>query len=415
VPPDADAAPVAGASAPAAAGAPVRDGASPSSSRAAPVAGGASASAPASATSAPDAAGSAGTLATWPEAAAAAAANGTTSPAAGHGRLGSSAVPVVPAASAGPTAPAGTAVVRQPRDFGHVIGDVLTQRVLLQDGDRALRPLALPPADRVGPFLERRTPRVEIDEEGRRWLAIDYQFVNAPRALTTTQLPALAIATEPEAGADARRSGPGVARSGDARRNAAAPEGGEAARDAAGGPSAAIGPALAVPAWPVSIGPLSAASPSLDPADLRPDAPLRLPSTAALRRSLAASAGALAAVLAAWFGWWFWRERRESVRLPFARAERELRRLEPDSSAAWQCLHRALNASAGRVVPAAGLPGWLDERPDLKPLQPRLEAFYRRSSRRFFDPAVAAAGEGADFDLLGLCRALRRAERRHAR
>ena len=293
-----------------------------------------------------------------------------------------------PATAAAAGSPGRTTVVRQPRDFGHVVGDMLTQRVLLQDGDRTLRPVRLPPADRVGPWLERRTPRIEADAEGRRWLAIDYQFVNAPRALTTTQLPALAIATAPEPGARASRQG-------------------ERAADG--------GPALAVPAWPVSIGPLSAPTPSLDPAALRPDAPVRLDSTAALERRLGASASVLALVLAAWLGWWWWRERRESVRLPFARAERELRRLDPASAASWQRLHRALNASAGRVVPAAGLAHWLEERPELKPLQDRLEDFYRRSGRRFFDPDGAAAGVDEACDLLGLCRALRRAERRHAR
>jgi mxaA protein len=323
-------------------------------------------------------------------------------PAAAAGAVPAAAAGAVPAAAAGAepaaaSAPAaGTpaadrsgrppAVVRQPRDFGHLIGDVLTQRVLLQDGERVLHPVRLPPADRVGPWLERRAPRFETDADGRPWLAIDYQFVNAPRGLTTTQLPPLVIATAAE----------------------------PVARTAGQDPrTAAAGPALSVPAWPVSVGPLGAPTPSLDPAALRPDAPLRLPSTAALERRLAASAAALAFVLAAWLGWWAWRERREAVRLPFARAERELRRLDPASAAAWQCLHRALDASAGRVVPAAGLARWLGERPELQPLQPRLEDFYRRSARRFFDPDGAAAAAAGD--LLGLCRALRHAERRHAR
>lgn len=289
-----------------------------------------------------------------------------------------------PQPAAGSAPAPGTAVVRQPRDFGHVIGDVLTQRVLLQDGGRALRPLALPPADRVGPWLERRAPRVETDAEGRRWLAIDYQFVNAPRALATTPLPALAIRT--------------------ALAETARPSGADVAAD---------GPTLAVPSWPVRVGPLTPAAASLDPAALRPDAPVQLPSTTALRQRLGGSAASLAAILAAWLGWWAWRERREAVRLPFARAERELRRLDPASAEAWQSLHRAVNASAGRVVPAAGLARWLEERPELRPLQPQLEDFFRRSSRRFFDPAVAGTGEG--FDLLALCRALHGAEKRHAR
>lgn len=345
------------------------------------------ASASGDAPASPAASGEAGTAASAsghalasPAASASGHVSASTAASAAAGTAATAAPPVGASAAAAP----GTAVVRQPRDFGHVIGDVLTQRVLLQDGGRPLQPLALPPADRVGPWLERRTPRLEIDDEGRRWLAIDYQFVNAPRALATTPLPALAIRTAL----------------------------GEAPRQA-GTEVTADGPTLAVPSWPVSVGPLTPAAASLDPAALRPDAPVQLPSTAGLRLRLGASAATLAAILAAWLGWWSWRERREAVRLPFARAERELGRLDPASAAAWQALHRAFNASAGRVVPAAGLARWLDERPELRPLQSRLEDFFRRSSRRFFDPAVAGGDEG--FDLLALCRALRRAERRHVR
>jgi len=52
-----------------------------------------------------------------------------------------------PATAAAAGSPGRTTVVRQPRDFGHVVGDMLTQRVLLQDGDRTLRPVRLPPAE----------------------------------------------------------------------------------------------------------------------------------------------------------------------------------------------------------------------------------------------------------------------------
>ena len=39
---------------------------------------------------------------------------------------------------------ASAATVEQPRAFGHVIGDVLTQRVLLEEAGQALQPGALP-------------------------------------------------------------------------------------------------------------------------------------------------------------------------------------------------------------------------------------------------------------------------------
>jgi hypothetical protein len=48
--------------------------------------------------------------------------------------------------------------VEQPRSFGHVLGDVLTQRVLLLREGREVAAGAMPAADRVNVFLERRTP-----------------------------------------------------------------------------------------------------------------------------------------------------------------------------------------------------------------------------------------------------------------
>lgn len=285
-------------------------------------------------------------------------------------------------AAAGPAAralPAGVAAtVEQPRAFGHVIGDVLTQRVLLEQAGRSLEPAALPPADRVGLWLDRRAARIEPDAEGGRWLVLDYQLINAPRALMSVSLPALSMATD-------------------------------------------AGIRLAVPAWPISIGPLTPEAVfgqgELQP--LRPDRTVAPLPTAALQRQFAAALGALGALLLAWLGWWAWRNAREAERLPFARAWQELRRLqrrhrgEPLAAVpqAWLALHRALNATAGRVVHSAGLPQLLAEAPQLRPLAVRLDGFYRQSAGRFFAGAPAAA----PFDLLELCRELRQAELRHAR
>ena len=270
---------------------------------------------------------------------------------------------------------ASAATVEQPRAFGHVIGDVLTQRVLLEQAGRPLQPGALPSAARIDLWLERRPSRIETDAEGRRWLAIDYQVINAPRALTAVSLPALSIAT-------------------------------------------ASGEPLALPAWPISIGPLTplevAAQGDLQP--LRPDRPVAPLPTYALGQQLKFSVLALLAVLLAWLGWWGWRNRREAQQLPFANAWRELKRIgDPASPEAWRVLHRALNRSAGRVVHHASLPQLMAEAPYLQPLQPRLEEFYRESTRRFFfaeSVAAAAQPEGA-YPLRPLCRALRDAEKRH--
>jgi mxaA protein len=303
-----------------------------------------------------------------------------------HAAMLAIAMAVVPAArafAADPTAPvtaaapaATAATVEQPRAFGHVLGDLLTQRVLLERAGQPLRPAALPSAARIDLWLERRPSRTETDAEGRRWLAIDYQIINAPRTLTAISLPALYIAT-------------------------------------------ASGPALALPAWPISIGPMTPlevlGQGDLQP--LQPDRPVPALPTYAVERQLKLSLFALLAVLLAWLAWWAWRNAHEAQQLPFAHAWRELKRIhDPASPEAWRVVHRALNRSAGRVVHGASLPQLLADAPYLRPLQPRLEDFYRESTRRFFfaESAAATSAEAqAAYPLKPLCRALRNAEKRH--
>jgi mxaA protein len=262
------------------------------------------------------------------------------------------------------TGAAGAATVEQPRAFGHVIGDVLTQRVLLQHDGRDVAATA-PPPDRVGLWLERRPARVERDSEGRRWLILDYQVINAPRDLSMVSLPALTIATE------------------------------------AGAP-------LSLPAWPVSIGPLT-------PRDgfdaMRPDRLVALHSTAPIERQLTLSIGALMVVLLAWLGWWGTRQWRDARRLPYARAWRELRRLDPADAGAWLAMHRAIDASSGRVVQSATLPRLFADVPHLAALRTQIEEFYRRSDQRFFADESGAP----PYPLLHLCGALRDVEKRHHR
>ncbi len=270
-----------------------------------------------------------------------------------------------PAASTGAAV---AATVEQPRSFGHVLGDVLVQRVLLARDGHSVEATALPAADRVNLYLDRRAARIEQDERDRRWLVIEYQVVNAPRALTAVSVPALSVAT-------------------------------------------AAGP-LQVAAWPISVGPLTPAATfdqgALQP--LRPDRPVTPQATDVLERQLKGTLAALAGLLLAWGAWWAWRNARESHRLPFARAWRQLRRTDPASAEAWRVLHHALNATAGRVVHGRTLPALLAGAPHLQPLAPRLEAFYRHSEQRFF--AAAAGMPPADLSLRDLAFALREAERR---
>lgn len=279
-----------------------------------------------------------------------------------------------PAAAAAPATAAAIATVEQPRSFGHVLGDVLTQRVLLADQVRPLEPAALPAAARVDLWFERRPSRIETDVQGRRWLAIDYQLINSPHTLSAIALPALTLATK-------------------------------------------AGPAITVPAWPVSVGPLAPeqAFGQGDLQPLRPDRAVAPLAVHAIERSLQAALLTLAALLLAWLAWWAWRNRREAQQLPFAHAWRELKRLEdPASPQAWRLVHHALNRSAGRVMQGASLPQLLAHAPYLRPLQPQLEAFYRESTRQFYavEHARGARGAPTDYPLKSLCRALRDAEQR---
>ncbi|WP_234413976.1 calcium incorporation protein MxaA [Ideonella sp. A 288] len=280
------------------------------------------------------------------------------------------AAPAASAASA--PAPGVIATTEPPRSFGHVLGDVLTQRVLLAIGGVPVQPVAWPAAGRLDRWLERRPARVDTDRQGRRWLVVEHQVINAPQALMAIELPALRIAT----------TGGGV---------------------------------LVVAPWPVSIGPLAPAEVfgRGDLQAMRPDREVPLRDTAALQRDLQRTLSVLAAVLLAWSLWWGWRQWQDAQRLPFAQAWARIRRLEAGDAEAWLAMHHALNLSAGRVVHGATLAQWLADAPHLAPLQDRLEAFYRRSAERFYADDTAA--RAAEFPLAALSRALRDAERRHQR
>lgn len=283
-----------------------------------------------------------------------------------------------------------SALVQEPRAFGYVLGDVLTQRVLLEANGRELGAVTPPAVGRTGAWLERWPVTLETDASGRTWMVIAYQVVNAPQTLTQITLPALTL-------------------------------------------TSAAGTQLQVAEWPASIGPLTpqSAFAAGDLQPLRPDRQAPMLATGSLRRQIAWALGLLLATLLAWASWWWARNWRESARLPFARAWQQMQRL-PEASAAsssdaWVCLHRALNETAGEVVHAASLSALLARAPYLQPLRAQLERFYQVSAERFFTPAPNAAANGdesarehsgdsaGEFPLHALCRALYRSERRHQR
>lgn len=270
---------------------------------------------------------------------------------------------------AGVAADGAAVVVEQPRPFGHVVGDVLVQRVRL-DAATSAASASLPAPQRLSAWIERRSTRVERDAEGRRWLAVDYQVVNAPQSPVTVQIPAWRLA-------------------GDATR--------------------------LVPAWPVGVAPMTPRAVPGTPAwQLRPDRPAPTIALAPLRRRLALASGATGLWALAWAGWLAWRRWRDAMTQPFAAARRRLARQDTWDAPTWRTLHEAFDGTAGEVLRASTLARLFERAPQFEPLRGRIEAFYARSAARFFGAATAVDGAAAESPR-ALCRDLRRIERRSAR
>lgn len=285
------------------------------------------------------------------------------------------------------------AVVEQPRPFGYVVGDVVTQRVLLATARQEFEPTSLPPAQRVNVWFERRASRIEVTSDKRRWLVVDYQLINAPPKLTTAQLPAWTIEDK------------------------------------------AHGVRLAVPAASISVSPLISEASS---AEIRPDREVSTIDPAPARMGIIAWAIALAITLIAWLAWAQWRNWQDSRNRPFARALRELRRTDEMAPEAWQALHRAFDQTAGRVLQIETLPTLFDRAPHLQPRRAEIERFFAQSNQRFFGTGSSSGtfnersldtGPASDtinerfsgagsannpLSVRSLCHELRRIERRHA-
>ena len=257
---------------------------------------------------------------------------------------------------------AATAVVEQPRPFGYVVGDVVTQRVLLVVGGHAFAPAVLPKAERVNVWLERRPARIESLPDGQRWLALDYQLINAPQSLTSVNLPAFEL------------------------------------QDASDGAT------LRIPEWPISVNALTSGG----PVELRPDRAAPAIATAPIRRQIAIWSSAFLLVVAAWLGWLAWRNWRDAAARPFARALHEMRHLDGSAPEAWRALHRAFDQTAGRVVQTATLPALFERVPQLQSLRPEIEQFFAQSRKLFFGGGLPAERISAR----ALCTRLRRIEKR---
>jgi mxaA protein len=269
------------------------------------------------------------------------------------------------------------AVVEQPRLTGYFVGDLLTQRVLLQRDGQTLTPVTLPLPGRVSAWFERRLVTTTSDAALRRWLVIEYQILNAPPKLTNVALPGWQLAIK------------------------------------TGGGAAPM--TLTVPSVSINVAPLSPpGSPEqVGTRDLRADRLPHVIPTAPIRRAMALSAGALALTVIAWIAWVVWRNRRAVATQPFARALRELSALDGGEPQAWQALHRAFDRTAGRVIQSATLPVLFERAPQFVPARARIEDFYAQSSLLFFGGARTNGGPPPSPLPHALCIELRRIERRH--
>jgi mxaA protein len=271
-------------------------------------------------------------------------------------------------------------IIEQPRPFGYVLGDTLTQRILLQSAGNDFDPAALPPVERAGLWFARRSSRIERADDGHRWLVIDYQLINAPQTLMTVNLPSVTVKS---------KAGHGM---------------------------------LAAPEWPLSIAPLTprAAFAKGGLQDLRLDHPAPTIPTLALRRRLQIWSVAFALTIVSWLGWWLVRSLRAAANQPFGRALHEIRSTDDGSAAAWLALHRALDRTAGRALQLSTLPALFRQSPQFEPQRNAIEQFYAESNLRFFgvtpatgDRPVAAAPRS--LSLRALCTILRRIEKQHER
>jgi mxaA protein len=259
-----------------------------------------------------------------------------------------------------------TAVVEQPRPFGHVLGDVITQRVLLEAANADFTPAELPSAQRISVWFERRKPTIETAANGGRWLRVDYQIINTPQVLETVSLPAWTL-------------------------------------------ESSTGAKLEIPAWPMSIAALTPvpSAPRMT-GELRPDRAAPTIDTGPISRQLIIWTAACLLALAAWFGWVQQRNFRDRSNKPFARAWHEIQQMDENAPEAWQALHRAFDQAAGRVVQTESLPLLFAEAPHLADVRAPIEQFFEQSSERFFREAPLEH----QVSVRALCRELRQLEKR---
>lgn len=273
----------------------------------------------------------------------------------------------------------------EPRTFGYVVGDKIRREVHLsvRSGYR-LDEASLPEAGRLDRWLELAAPEVRAESirNGARYhLILTYQIFNAPLTLQTVTIPQQ----------DLRILGERQALT------------------------------TLVPALRVTVAPVTSAlgADRLSGSSLQQDRPpAPLPVQARQTRLAWTSAALIALFLFA-----VWRRGLTAFiargNLPFARAVRELKRLQPASdapaeyAARLKIVHEAVNKTAGRAVFAHNLDDFLAAHPEYAGLRHDFDQLFAASGKVFFANAAAHAPSGSAYPaLLRLCQLCSRIERR---
>jgi mxaA protein len=274
--------------------------------------------------------------------------------------------------------------VIEPRSFGYVVGDKIRREVHLSvhTGYR-LDQASLPEPGRLDRWLEVAAPEVRVESirNGRRYhLVLTYQIFNAPRASETITIPQQNLQI---LGAEDALS-------------------------------------TLVPALRVTVAPVTAAiaASSLSGSSLQQDRPPS-PIAVDVRQSRLAFTGAGLLTLLLYAAW-----RRGLMafiargNLPFTKASRELKRLQPTSgaparyAAGLKIVHEAINRTAGRAVFAHNLDEFLASHPAYAGLRTDFDRLFAASDRIFFADGAADTPPGNAWTaLLRLCQLCSRIEK----
>lgn len=271
--------------------------------------------------------------------------------------------------------------VSTPRSFGYVIGDTIEQEIRLEVADsHALDETTLPEEGRLTYWLELRPPLIR-SRRGRHStlyeIALTYQIFNVPDALSSVAMPGYELSVV----------GPGDAFP------------------------------VFVPEWVFTVSPITRGAESGGLLDLRSArAPALVSVEARVERVIWLSVGlliALALLVQAYWGFPLATRRGR----PFTRAVGQLKRLErrPAGEAlhrdALRHVHEAFNQTAGEVVFAENIDGFLAQHIEFAPLREQIEAFFAVSRRVFFTGSSTQKYRASLDKMTQLCRACRELER----